>query len=84
MCGICGILNLGSNDKVDLDTLKKMNALMAHRGPDDEGYYIEKNLGLAHKRLSIIDVSENSKQPLEDITKNFVISFNGELYNYLE
>lgn len=84
MCGISGILNLKSNSSIDLNSLKPMNDTLNHRGPDDEGYYFEKNIGLAHKRLSIIDLSNRSKQPMEDITQKYVIVFNGEIYNYLE
>lgn len=67
-----------------VEVVKKMTALLKHRGPDDEGYYIEKNIGLGHRRLSIIDLSPNGHQPMQDYTKRFVITYNGEIYNYIE
>ena len=80
MCGICGIYNLDGLS-VDRDLLKRMNSTMVHRGPDDEGYFIDENIGLGHRRLSIIDLN-TGQQPIfnEDGTK--VIVFNGEIYNF--
>src|SRR6266568_4548317 len=79
MCGFVGIIN--QSKAVDAHILKSMASLIAHRGPDDEGEYLEKNIGLYHKRLSIIDLA-TGHQPME--SQNFVIVFNGEIYNYIE
>ena len=80
MCGITGFVNKKDNkDKI----IKKMADKIAHRGPDGEGYYINDNVALAHRRLSIIDLSTGS-QPMFNANKDLVIVFNGEIYNYLE
>lgn len=79
MCGIVGIVNKSS--AVDTATLKSMADAIAHRGPDEEGHYINRYLGFYHKRLSIIDLS-TGRQPME--SENCVITFNGEIYNYIE
>lgn len=84
MCGISGFVDFAKNSNQQL--LEKMNRIMAHRGPDGEGYamYQTNNavIGLGHRRLSIIDLSEGGKQPKS--YKNLHITFNGEIYNYLE
>ncbi|MCT2564652.1 asparagine synthase (glutamine-hydrolyzing) [Chryseobacterium herbae] len=82
MCGIAGIINKNSN-VVKQEDLKKMTDKMSHRGPDAEGFYLSQNLGLGHRRLSIIDISESANQPffLED---KYVMAFNGAIYNYIE
>jgi asparagine synthase (glutamine-hydrolysing) len=64
MCGICGIYNFDKEKVVDKNLLKWMNNIMAHRGPDDEGYYINENVGFGHRRLSIIDLSPAGHQPM--------------------
>ena len=81
MCGIAGFL--GSFSPV---TLASMSSVMAHRGPDDSGVYFAEDppVGLAHRRLSIIDVSSRGHQPMWDATGNAVVVFNGEIYNYRE
>ncbi len=80
MCGINGIyLKQG---KVNEDEIRIMNKVLEHRGPDDEGIVILSNIGLGHKRLSIIDLSKKGHQPMFDSTKRYVIVFNGEIYNY--
>lgn len=113
MCGICGWLNV--NNRFDVDTFEKMNNIVRHRGPDDEGYiaisnrrihnlagkdsnkeilydgYIQEYdanadgdfLLLGHRRLAIIDLSANGHQPMH-LNKRLVITFNGEIYNYIE
>ena len=81
MCGIAGIINLNKK-RVDKNTLVKMAKTLSHRGPDDEGYFIEKNIALGHRRLSIIDLSKAGHQPMA--RENLVIVFNGEIYNYIE
>lgn len=82
MCGIAGIIYKNKNS-VEERTLKKMTDKMSHRGPDAEGFFVNQNLGLGHRRLSIIDISESANQPffLED---RHVLVFNGAIYNYLE
>ena len=80
MCGITGFVNNKDNKK---EIIKKMADKIAHRGPDGEGYYIDDNIALAHRRLSIIDLSTGT-QPMYDKDKSLVIVFNGEIYNFLE
>ncbi|MBE0411089.1 MAG: asparagine synthase (glutamine-hydrolyzing) [Anaerolineales bacterium] len=85
MCGICGIFNLSDNRPVEKEILLNLNATLKHRGPDDAGYYIDDraNVGLAMRRLSIIDLSTGS-QPIANEDKTVWIVFNGEIYNYLD
>ena len=83
MCGISGIINYHQSNKVKLDDLKKITDVIAHRGPDGSGYWLRDNIGFGHRRLSIIDL-EGSNQPMSIEDDNFVITFNGEIYNYLE
>ena len=61
-----------------------MNHKLSHRGPDGEGYYSDQFVSLGHKRLAIIDLNNRSNQPFIDASSNFIIVFNGEIYNYLE
>jgi asparagine synthase (glutamine-hydrolysing) len=84
MCGIAGIVNYENNMPVDKNTLVKMNNVMQHRGPDGEGIYIDKNVGLTHRRLSIIDLDKRSLQPMIDLDENIWVTFNGEIYDYIE
>jgi len=83
MCGITGLVNLDKKT-VDQKVLSDMTRALAHRGPDDEGFFINKNIGLGHRRLSIIDLSPAGHQPMFYDNQNLVIVFNGEVYNYLE
>jgi asparagine synthase (glutamine-hydrolysing) len=83
MCGIAGILNLSENSSPEEMELKKMITMLHHRGPDDYGYYTDTSVGLAHARLSIIDL-ESGHQPIHDGDKNIWIVFNGEIFNYIE
>ena len=80
MCGICGIAKKNSN--VSSQELVAMRDTMIHRGPDGEGIYIDQNIGLGHRRLSIIDLSDQGKQPMSTADNRFWITFNGEIYNY--
>jgi len=82
MCGICGIYNF-DGQFVDEEILRKMNHTLIHRGPDGEGYFIESNMGLGHRRLSIIDL-ESGKQPMGNEDGSIQVVFNGEIYNFLE
>ena len=83
MCGICGQLRF-DNKIVKNQTIQLMNQKISRRGPDDEGVYIDKNLGFGHKRLSIIDLSNNAHQPMIDNNLGLVLVFNGTIYNYTE
>ena len=85
MCGICGAIDLTGSPIPDLERrLEVMSALLAHRGPDDAGVWTHErgHVGLAHRRLSIIDL-EHGHQPMADEAGNW-ITYNGEIYNYLE
>jgi asparagine synthase (glutamine-hydrolysing) len=83
MCGICGIVNFSASEPVDGHLVQRMNDRQAHRGPDDQGYFIEENVGLGHRRLSIIDLS-GGKQPMFNEDGSVVVVFNGEIYNYAD
>jgi len=83
MCGIAGKINLDSNNKIDEYELKKMTDSIRDRGPDDEGFYVNGNIGLGFRRLSIIDLS-TGHQPLSNEDGSVWIIFNGEIYNYQE
>lgn len=82
MCGISGIINKNGN-KVDKKEIKEINDLISHRGPDDEGFFFEKNFVFGHRRLSILDLSSDGHQPMHYLEK-YTITYNGEVYNYLE
>lgn len=82
MCGIVGIANNNSR-AVSLETIERMNRCIEHRGPDDDGFYIKENVGLAMRRLAIIDVA-HGKQPMHTPDKTKWIVFNGEIYNFQE
>ncbi|MBI2816616.1 MAG: asparagine synthase (glutamine-hydrolyzing) [Acidobacteria bacterium] len=81
MCGICGIVNFNADEPVDPGLLQRMTDVMVHRGPDDGGVYLDGNVGLGHRRLSIIDLS-GGKQPIFNEDGSAVIVFNGEVYNF--
>lgn len=81
MCGIAGIINF-NKESIHQSELRKMNTFLKERGPDAEGYWYGTQVGLAHKRLSIVDLSPLGKQPMEDIHQQCVITFNGEIYNF--
>jgi asparagine synthase (glutamine-hydrolysing) len=83
MCGICGVFNFDRLQPVDRDVLEAMNARIVHRGPDDAGFYIAENVGLAMRRLSIIDLAAGH-QPMCNEDGTVWIVFNGEIYNHQE
>ena len=83
MCGIAGLINL-TGEPVSPVILKKMTDAIAHRGPDGEGQWIEGNVGLGHRRLAIIDLSPAGHQPMMTGDRRYVLSYNGEIYNYRE
>lgn len=83
MCGICGIIKF--NDQlVSVSAIHSMMKAMKHRGPDDEGFYVNENIGLGFVRLSILDLSDAGRQPMFSEDNRYVLVFNGEVYNYLE
>ena len=82
MCGIAGYINLNKNS-ADLNILKKMTNSIAHRGPDGEGHWVDRNIAIGHRRLAIIDLSKNANQPM-NLNNNLVLSYNGEIYNFKE
>jgi asparagine synthase (glutamine-hydrolysing) len=81
MCGICAIFNFDRRDPVRLDALDAMNSQIRHRGPDDSGSYVVENVGLAMRRLSIVDL-QAGHQPLSNEDGTIHIVFNGEIYNH--
>ena len=83
MCGICGIFFVDRDWRVQGDVLARMNRRIVHRGPDDEGFFVEENVGLAMRRLSIIDV-KSGHQPIANENRDIWIVFNGEIYNHAE
>ncbi|MEO6884093.1 MAG: asparagine synthase (glutamine-hydrolyzing) [Bacteroidia bacterium] len=85
MCGIAGINQL-DNSQVSTESLKKMTDAIVHRGPDGEGHWVNASakIGFGHRRLSIIDLSEGGHQPMHYADGRYTITFNGEIYNYLE
>lgn len=86
MCGIAGIIDFSSSIQIDENLLRQMAEPLKFRGPDQEGYTFQNHsnfsFGLAHKRLSIIDLSESGRQPMWSSDGDIVIVFNGEIYNY--
>jgi asparagine synthase (glutamine-hydrolysing) len=82
MCGIAGIINL-NQQPVGIGDLHRMNECIAHRGPDGDGFFCDGNVGLAHRRLAIID-PRGGVQPFYNDDRSIVMSFNGEVYNYVE
>ena len=83
MCGIVGLINLNSV-AVAPPILKRMTDEIAHRGPDGEGHWIEGNVGLGHRRLAILDLSPAGHQPMVSADHRFVLTYNGEIYNFRE
>jgi asparagine synthase (glutamine-hydrolysing) len=79
MCGIAGVL---SSAPVDPLVMRRMVATLRHRGPDDEGIWIDAGVGLGHRRLSVIDLSPNGHQPMVSHSGRYVLTFNGEIYNH--
>ena len=83
MCGITGLIHLDGLP-VSPGLLQKMTDAIAHRGPDGEGHWIEGNVGIGHRRLAIIDLSPAGHQPMISTDHRYVLSFNGEIYNFRE
>src|SRR5207247_8405954 len=86
MCGIAAIFSYRDRPQVDESELLKIRDRMTPRGPDGAGIWIsgDRRIGLAHRRLSIIDLSPSGAQPMFDDTRMVAIVFNGEIYNYRE
>lgn len=82
MCGISGVVNR-DNSPVNADVINRMNRLIEHRGPDGNGTFFGSNFALGHQRLSILDLSEDGKQPMT-FASDYTMVFNGEVYNYIE
>jgi asparagine synthase (glutamine-hydrolysing) len=83
MCGICGQFNFERRQPVERETIVRMARSIAHRGPDDEGFFVAGPIGLGFRRLSIIDLA-GGHQPMSDPEETVWLIFNGEIYNYLE
>ena len=83
MCGIAGIVHF-DGAPASSTSLKKMTDVIAHRGPDGEGQFVDGSVGLGHRRLSIIDLSPSGRQPMATADGRFVITYNGEVYNFRE
>lgn len=83
MCGIVGVFNL-NGEPFGLSALKSMSQQMAHRGPDGDGYFVDNQIALAHRRLAILDTSPKGAQPMTSKDGNWVVVFNGCIYNFLE
>lgn len=84
MCGIFGVIHFNPSAKVNPNLLENMGAVLHHRGPDNKGIWIRQNVGLGHTRLSIIDLSLLGNQPMLNEDGKVVITFNGEIYNFIE
>ena len=84
MCGITGIYSFKGGNGIDQSLLRSMTKVLSYRGPDSEGYYTDSYVGLGHRRLSIIDLSEKGKQPMCNENGDIWIVFNGEIYNFMD
>ena len=83
MCGIVGVFNI-DQVAVSREQLKSMAQKIAHRGPDGQGFFVKNNIGLAHKRLAILDTSDKGAQPMSSKSQVWTIVFNGCIYNFSE
>jgi asparagine synthase (glutamine-hydrolysing) len=83
MCGIAGVIKFGRDARVQVDTIRQMCSVMAHRGPDDDGLYVSGPVGLGMRRLSIVDLARGH-QPISNEDETAWIVFNGEIYNHAE
>jgi asparagine synthase (glutamine-hydrolysing) len=83
MCGIAGIFNYAEPDcPVDRELLVRMTRVLEHRGPDDEGFYVDGPVGLGHRRLTIVDLTPTGHQPMPNTDRSSWITYNGEFYNH--
>ncbi len=83
MCGINGYIDFDLSPDHGKHLVNKMNSHLVHRGPDGKGTFIDGNIGLGHTRLSIIDLSVSANQPMTSLSKRSTLSFNGEIYNFI-
>src|SRR3954447_6810200 len=83
MCGIAGLINL-DGEPVSPAVLQRMTDSIAHRGPDGEGHWIDGPVGIGHRRLSIIDLTPAGHQPMASADHRYLLSYNGEIYNFRE
>ena len=83
MCGIVGFINLDGSP-ASQKTLKKMTDEIYHRGPDGEGHWVKDNVAIGHRRLSIIDLTNAGYQPMSSKDGRYLLSYNGEIYNFNE
>lgn len=83
MCGIAGYINLNESP-ADPSVIRRMTDVIRHRGPDGEGHWVEENVAIGHRRLSIIDLSHAGHQPMVSTDGRYVMSYNGEIYNFRE
>ncbi len=81
MCGICGVVNIEHEDPVKYDVVDRMCKVITHRGPDDQGIFVEDNIGIGMRRLSIIDL-QTGKQPISNEDGSVWITYNGEIFNH--
>ena len=86
MCGFAGVLSDKSlsQPKKEAATVKTMNNMLIHRGPNDAGYFQDEYITMGFRRLSIIDLTANGHQPMPYLNDRYLLTFNGEIYNYLE
>jgi asparagine synthase (glutamine-hydrolysing) len=84
MCGICGIVSTDPLAVIEPTVIRRMSDVLAHRGPDDEGIYLAAGVALGHRRLSIIDLRPEGRQPMANEDGSVQIVFNGEIYNFAE
>ena len=84
MCGIAGYIQKKESDYPSRVKLKKMTDMIRHRGPDAEGQWCDGKVAFGHRRLAIIDLDVKSNQPMQSIDGRFLITYNGEIYNYIE
>ena len=83
MCGICGAINFDRHQHIDRSALEVMNGQIVHRGPDESGFYLSENVGLAMRRLSIVDL-KTGQQPMSNEDGSVWLVYNGEIYNHQE
>lgn len=83
MCGIAGVISLDGS-RIDRKLLERMTEVQEKRGPDDQGMWTKNSVGFGHRRLSIIDLSDAGHQPMTSLDGKFTITYNGEMYNYVE
>src|SRR5262245_39199044 len=84
MCGIAGLIRGQELAQEDVEAVRRMVSAQHHRGPDAEGLFFDKQAAIGHRRLSIIDLTEAAKQPMSNEDATVWVTYNGEIYNYIE